>query len=377
MRYKKVWIGAALLIVAPFVARLAPADDPKNPKGPDRDRPKAEGRVLVFGDGAARFNVTRDTTTGIATFSLADPSVKIASAPVVEVTTASGPKTLTLVPVSGQTGSWTLSDEIVRTERIDGTMRIVVDGKTYTAPLATVWVSESSAPAIPKWVARHGGRVIELTDCGIGVELVQEQATGTLRVYEVDGVTLGEAPVITLTETTGPSTVTLTKMDGDSAWVATNEVFKTANVTGRIKVTLNGKPCEGPLAIMPAGGAMHGGEIVVIESGPRFEVVRDPAAGFVTFYSLDETAVIENPAVVMTVNGAPKTYTLTRVEGEDRAWRLTGFDTKTSALDGTLRVSVSGKPMETRLHLFSESKPRDMKEKDAKDRDTKDQKYPK
>jgi hypothetical protein len=33
--------------------------------------------------------------------------------------------------------------------------------------------------------------------------------------------------------------------------------------------------------------------------------------------------------------------------------------------------------METRLHLFSESKPRDMKEKDAKDRDTKDPKYPK
>src|SRR5262245_22093310 len=355
--FKKLWIGVGVVLAAALAAPFAASDDPKGPKDPkdpkNPDRRAAEGRVLVFGDGAARFNVMRDSSSGVATFRLADPSVKIASAPVVEVTTDSGPRTLTLVEVSGQTGTWTLTDEIVRSERIDGTMRVVVDGKTYTAPLATVWTVGPAGPGVPRWAARHGGRVVELADCGIGVELVQDAAAGTLRVYEVEGIKLVEAPVITLVETTGPSTVTLTKMDGDSAWIATNEVFKTQNVTGRIKVSMNGKPCEAPLTIVETASATRGGEIVVIEGGPRFEVVRDPTAGFVTFYALDESSVFDDPMVVMNVSGAPKTFTLIRVENEPRAWRLSSFDSK-SALDGTLRVSVSGKPLETRLHLFAD-----------------------
>src|SRR5262245_38070728 len=213
MQYRKFWVGAGLAIAVALAARMAPADDPKNPKSPDRS--SSGGRVLVFGEGAAKFNVTRDATSGVATFRLVDPAVKITSAPVVEINTTSGPKSLTLVAAADQPGTWTLSDEIVRSDRIDGTMTVIVDGRTFSAPLATVWVVEGAGPAIPKWVARHGGRVVELTDCGIGVELVQDATAGTLSVYEVEGVTLAEAPVITLAETTGPSsTLTLVKKDG-------------------------------------------------------------------------------------------------------------------------------------------------------------------
>ena len=41
--------------------------------------------------------------------------------------------------VEGQPGSWYWANDAVKAERFDGSMRVIVAGKTYTSPLTTVW----------------------------------------------------------------------------------------------------------------------------------------------------------------------------------------------------------------------------------------------
>lgn len=301
-------------------------------------------RVLVFGDGAARFHVHRNSKAGRMTFRLADPAMRVEGAPVIVMTTDSGPKEVTLVADDGQPGQWVWAGDPVKSERFDGTMRIVVAGKTYTSPLTTVWTGETIR------TARYGGRVLALSDCGASVEVVQDPATGTLTIYSFEDVVVTEAPVITLTETTGPTTVTLTKVgDKNGVWVTKHERFKTTVASARIRLLVNGKPCEVPLTY----GSGRGGRMLTVAGGPSFEVVYDAKAGTHTFYAVEETYEgkpysIEKPAVVW--NG--RTYDLTRVEGEPRAWRLVGLDTAGSdARDGQLNFTLLGKTLSTRLGL--------------------------
>jgi hypothetical protein len=345
---------AALAVGVPF----ASADDmEKRPDAPEMAR--AEGH-LVFGDGAAKFVVQRDTTAGTMTFRLADPAVKLTSDPVIVMTTDAGPKEVRLVSV--EPGVWRWSDPVViKNERFDGSMRVVVGGQTYTSSLATVW----TAPATDGWAAepgavkvmpRNGGRILPLTACGAAVEVVQDPATGSLTVYSTEDLVISEAPVITVTESKGPTTVTLTPVDGkDGVWVAKHESFKTTTTTANLRVQVNGKPCDVPLSstTTTTSGATHGGTIVTVEGGPRFEVVRDPTAGYTTFYAVDETFdgrayTIENPVVV--VDG--RNYPLQRVEGEPRAWRLVGLDNAGSdPRNAQLNFTLFGRTLSTRLGL--------------------------
>lgn len=306
---------------------------------------RTKTRVLVFGDGAARFNVERDASVGRMTFRLADPALKLERAPMILMTTDGGPQEVMLTAVDGQPGAWYWSNDAVKAARFDGSMRVIVAGKTYTSPLTTVWTSEAVA-----YKARYGGRVLALSDCGASVEVVQDPVTGTLTIYSFEDVVVTEAPVITVTESKGPTTVTLTRVEGKSGvWVTTNVSFKTTTTSARIRLLVNGKPCETELTT----GTGRGGQMLTVTGGPRFEVVRDEKAGYYTFYAVDETYdgkvyTVENPTVV--IDG--HTHTLTRVEGEPRAWRLIGLDGQGSdSRNGQLNFTLFGKTLSTRLGL--------------------------
>jgi hypothetical protein len=339
-------LPAALAAVASvlFVTSVASADD--KDKSPATPPAKAKARVLVFGDGVTRFNVERDRTAGRMTFRLADPAMRIERAPVVVMTTESGPQEVTLTAVEGQPGAWLWTSDSVKAERFDGSMRIVVGGRSYTSPLTSVWTTD--VPVVLK--PRHGGRVLPLTDCGASVEVVQDPATGTLTIYSFENVVVTEAPIVTITESKGPTTLILTKVEGkDGVWMARNETFRTSTTSARIRLLVNGKACEAPLVY----GSARGGQIVTVTGGPSFEVVRDPNAGAYTFYATDETIdgkpyTVENPVVVI----HDRTYPLTRVEGEPRAWRLIGLDSDGSdSRDGQLNFTLFGKTLSTRLGL--------------------------
>ena len=339
---------AALVVGAAF----ARADDAVPPPGAPVVAVKP--RVLVFGDGAARFNVERDATAGRMTFRLADPAVKLERPPVILMTSESGPQEIPLTAVDGQPGTWVWSGDTVKTERFDGNMRVFVAGKAYTSPLSTVWASEAGADGFSKepraFKPHHHGRVLVLPACGASVEVVQDPATGTLTIYSTEDVVVTDAPVITVTETKGPMVVTLTKVEGQpGVWMTKNDTFKSTTTKASIRLLVNGKPCEAPLVY----GSDRGGRIVSVTGGPSFEVVHDPKAGYYTFYAVDETYdgkayTVENPTVVM--NG--RTYNLQRVDGEPRAWRLVGLDTAGSGGgDGQLNFTLFGKTLSTKLGL--------------------------
>ncbi len=343
---------SAALAASLVGASLSSADEVD--KGPVGSPCVPKARVLEFGDGAARFHVERDSVAGRMTFRLADPAVKIDSAPVVVTTTDSGSKEVALTAVEGRPGVWVWSDESVKSDRFDGTMRVVVAGKTYESTLTTVWTVEAvsgdpvAVPVIVK--ARHGGRVLALPDCGARVEVVQDPATGTLTVYSFEDVVITEAPVITVTQSEGPAVVTLTRVEGkDGVWMVKHDAFRTTKTSARIRLLVNGKPCETDLVY----GSVRGGETVTVTGGPSFEVVRDPKDGAYTFYAVDETVdgkayTIENPTVL--VDG--RSYVLAPVESEPRAWRLVGLDGAGSdARNGQLNFTLFGKTLSTRVGL--------------------------
>lgn len=304
----------------------------------------AKSRILVFGDGVARFNVERDVATGRMTFRLADPALRIDRAPVVVMTTAEGPREVTLTPVEGQTGVWVWSDDAVKAERFGGSMRVFVAGKPYTALLGPVWTTEAIRSA------RYGGRILALPDCGASVEVVQDLATGTVTIYSFEDVVVTEAPVVTFTEASGPTQVTLTTVRGQNGvWMTTHKGFRTTKTLARVRLLVNGKPCEAALVY----GSSRGGRMVTVANGPDFEVVHDSKAGHHTFYAVDETYdgkvyAVESPTVVY----RGRTYNMTRVEGEPRAWRVVGLDTAGSGDgDGQLNFTLLGKTLSTRLGL--------------------------
>jgi hypothetical protein len=339
--------------IAAFVVGASFAYAGDVPKVADRPAPEVhatpKGRVLLFGDGAARFHVQRDPSAGRMTFLLADPALRLEGAPVVVMTTDSGPKEFALTAVEGQPGVWVWSHDAVRAERFDGTMRVVVAGKPYTSPLATVWTTETTSHGVV-FQPRYGGRELVLADCGARVEVVQDLKTGTLTIYSNDDVVVTEAPVITVTHADKPTTVTLTPVEGKpGVWVAKHETLRVTTTSARIRLLVNGKPCEAPLVY----GSSRGGRMVTVNGGPSFEVVHDAKAGYHTFYAVDETYggkpyTVENPTVV--VGG--RTHVLTRVDGDDRAWRLVGLDAAGSdARDGQLNFTLFGRTLSTRVGL--------------------------
>jgi hypothetical protein len=352
MRFRELALSVAIGALATGGASLAVAEEDVEVT--------AKARVIAFGDSGARFQVNHDTSAGTMTFSLAeDAKVRIAQPPVVTLRTDEGPKQVTLTAVTGQPNTWRLNHAVLRETSIDGTMRIVVDGRTYDAPLVAAGVAVEPGADV-RVTARHGGRVVFLRECDANVEVVHDPATGLVTVYALSpDVKIVEEPVITVTETAGPKTIELTRVDGEVvAWRVTNPVFKTTKIEGaRIRVMLDGKACEAPIFVA-GGGAMHGGTIVTLDGGPRFEVVRDARAGAWTFYQIDETiegrpVVIEQPpVVVLNSPQGPRTVTLTRVEGNPRAWTLAGVDGGVSApLDGRLRVTLFGRSLEANLGL--------------------------
>src|SRR5262245_59890200 len=340
-------LGVLSLVAAPF----ATADDVA----------VKSDQVIVFGDGVARFTWVHDRDAGTVTFRSADPAVRISN-PVVVVNTDAGPKEVALVAVDGQPGAWRLTHQTLRGAkftRFDGTMKVVVAEKPYEAPLVVTDVAvpapgEPREPAA-KFVARHGGFVVAFPDCAAHIEAVLDRDTGTITIYALDeNIKIVDAPTIVVTETQKPQTITLTKVTGETlTWRVVNSAFKTTTVSAKIRLMVDGKPCEAPLSFAP-----NGGRILTVQGGPRFEVVTDEKANTYTFYAIDETlngkaVVIDTPPqVVWDTPEGPRTVTLVPVEREPRAWRLVWADASVSRpADARLRFTLFGKTLETNVGL--------------------------
>ena len=125
MRNRAFAIFAGLAAFALGTATLASADDVKLKTSPS-------GNVIAFENGA-KFEIAREQTAGKMTFKLVDSSVKITDAPVVTLQTSEGPQEVTLIPVAGQTNTWYFTNDVIRRDRFDGTMAIVVSPSSPAA----------------------------------------------------------------------------------------------------------------------------------------------------------------------------------------------------------------------------------------------------
>jgi hypothetical protein len=337
MRIRDLGVLAALTL--PALATLpASADEAVRPGS---EVPSTPGTyILAFPDNGARFHVTRDLATGTVMLRAAEGTV-VTKAPVVTLRTATGSKEVVLTAVAADKGSWKITHDAFKTERFgDGTIAVIVGDRTLTTP----FVLE------PMRVSRRGGNLLRLADSGKNVEILQDLKTGSITVYTTDDVKIVD-PVLVLTEPKDAGEIKFVAVTEEpGAWRVTHESLKTVNVDGTFRTTIDGKVYETPMVFY----GTHGGRIVRVANGPRFEVVRDAKTGYV-LYGLDETidgkaVVIENPKVTWTSTEGPKTVVLQPVENQPRAWRLVGLDGSVrEPADARLSFTLFGRTLDTAL----------------------------
>jgi hypothetical protein len=308
-------------------------------------RVTADGHVIVFDGNPTRLRVKHDRAGGRLIFHPAEANMVLRDAPVVVLKTETGPHEATLVPLSSEPGAWVLTHASLRGEAFDGTVRIMADGKTYTAPLAVA--TTKTVVKVP--APRYQGRVIAFNDCGMYAELVQDPATGTVMLYSFDDMPIATAPTYAVVSGDRSTDLAFVAVEGKTGvWKVVHPSFRTANVSGKVLISHNGKSCY---------AFVRGGQIVTVPNGPRFEVVYDRTGQAATFYALDETYdgrpyVVEQPTFVYQTTSGPRTVVLTPVQGEPRAWRAAGIDAGVMRPgDAMLRFSLGGRSLETRLGL--------------------------
>lgn len=321
-------------------ASRASADDV--PKG----AAPADARTLSFADGAVKATVDLDPAAGRLTFRVATPNVTLEAAPVLVLTTDAGARELELRPATGEPGTWIVTDDALKAPRLVATIRIVLAGRTHTAALPT--------PAPVETPPGPGRRKIALGACATTVDVVIDARTGTLTLYVADGQMVTEA-LLLVPDAKGTVSVALAKVEGSPGAFAGRHEALSAGVVGmRVRVTIDGKACDGDLtpdADRPQTPPT--GFRVKVDGGPTFEVTRGPKTGEYGFHAVDETFdggsyVIEGPT--LTADG--RVYTLVPVEGETRTWRLVDLEPKSiDARDVQLSFSIQGKSFVVRFDL--------------------------
>jgi hypothetical protein len=338
---------AACLAFVPFVSGVVFADDPPAAK-PDENQPTAKPAsttTVTFGDGVAKFEVSRDPSGRAILFRQTDPAVRITTAPVMLVRTDRGEEQVPLVAVDGSPNVWRFANPRIATGRFTGTMRLVVADRPYTAQVVV------DAPV--RIAPRFGGYIVPLEACHGHVEIVHDAAGGALLIHASPELRVEGQPTVVLTGAPGaPGEVVVAPVEGKpGVWRVSHASFRTTGYVGTLRLMVAGTACEAPLAF----AAPRGGRLVTIEGGPRFEVVSAPEGGGYVVYALDETidgrpVVIERPEVVWTTPEGPRTVRMVPIEGEPRAWRLVGLDAGTTPPgDARLRFTLFGRSLEGRI----------------------------
>ena len=327
MHFRHFALAGALTLAPLAFAATAAAED---------TRPASAGYVLVFPDNTAKFHVTRDLSTGSMVFVSSDPKVTISDAPIITLRSSTNPKDVTVTAVQGERGAWIVTHDLLKEERFDGSMAIVVGEKKYTSPLVLTAVR----------TPRHGGQLLTL--CSGDVEVVHDLSAGTLSIYAPEDAKLSEAPVVALTEPKDAGEVKLQPIAGKpNAWQAKSDLFKSTKVCAVLKANVDGKACEADIVFL----GTHGGRIVKWADGPRYEIV--PTTN--TIYFLDDTwngktYTIENPEVVWGTGEHARVVRMEPVPNEPRAYRLVGAGANLSEPgDATLRLTLFGKTLTTGL----------------------------
>jgi hypothetical protein len=130
-------------------------------------------------------------------------------------------------------------------------------GTTPAAAPATASSGAIPMPTAPEAAAhdheaRHGGTVLELGEHEGHLEVVHDEATGTLTAYVSDAEmkpVASEAPVVNLVK--GAVQITMTPLSGAGpkadAWKATHDGLKVEPLEGRVRLKIGDRTYQAPL----------------------------------------------------------------------------------------------------------------------------------
>jgi hypothetical protein len=336
-----------------------------------------------------------------------------ASAPVLVLNDANGPRTLTAVQVSDERGAWRFSDPALRAASFDARIRIAGrDG-----PLEASWAAAESGaphPASADVPGREGwrqggwasGGPTTLSTRSARLETTHDAEAGAITIVtrdHADGfVELRSAPTLVMRLPSGERTVTFERVEGrPNTWRAQAEELKAGVPLGTVKVDVDGRTEEVELissgedrptpaslpasqppreeGAMPEHGAMpepapapapngradlerrgadpaaaSGGVVVLGDGAVRLKVEPSANGDSITLVPLsaqDARALGRStPEVLVAGADGDRTITATAL-GEGRGWTLRDPALLAHRSDLRVRVRLDGKTLEAPLVL--------------------------
>src|SRR5207249_3126595 len=144
--------------------------------------------------------------------------------------------------------------------------------------------------------------------------------------------------------------LSLTKLESSSnAWRVQDDSLKASSLEGSLRLNVDGKTSEAPLvagssAISMNSGSHNGRILSLGANAPRLEMTQDASKGMLTFYVVEEksetfatpVSFSEAPVLEVTTASGPKSFTLTRVEGQPNAWSATDPMLRSADVRGTI-----------------------------------------
>ena len=321
--------------------------------------PAHGGRIVTLGDDpSGRFEVVTDASSGkLIVYALpSDKATVTYGSPVVLL----GKRELRLTALPGETNAWTVTDADLRAAT-DARLRIRLGDRDLEGALIAAETESVPTGLETRFEPAHGGSIVLVNERPFEWALAPN---GGLMLYAIADAN-HPAPLVSnvvFVPASGKELTFVAVKGQTNAWSIEDPTLTAAVLdSGMLRFTIDGKPAEVRLSghgKMKIRG-LHGGHVLVFgDDAPALEMKRDMKTGLVSFWLVQKkgdtfadsgVVVTEPPMVEVVTASGPKTVKLTAIEGQSNAWTVTDPVFLEKKLDGTVRITVDGKPLTTKL----------------------------
>jgi hypothetical protein len=238
-------ISSGDALPTPASAEAPPAADPMR-EGPVPARLRSSG-VVVLADGMVRLKVTPSPTGDSLTLeplSSRDARALGTATPEIVLSGSEGERALRATALADRSEGWTVNDPAILSARGEMRVRVTIEGKTHEAPLV---LSNDAA------VGLHGGAIASFGDGAATLEVVRDVENGTLMLYvpgasSESAVSIKDLPEVSVNTADGTKTLTVEAVsDVPGAWRVTAPELKAKDLSGTLKIRLDGRNLEAPI----------------------------------------------------------------------------------------------------------------------------------
>jgi hypothetical protein len=135
--------SASLLLSVAACGNDSPAKKAAPAAAHEEHKAPHGGEILELGEEEAHIEVIHDPKAGTLTLYIYGKNLETpaaVAAPTILLATPAGPKELTPTALDAKTGqttatSWTLNDALLKSDPLDGRVRVTINGKQFQTPL--------------------------------------------------------------------------------------------------------------------------------------------------------------------------------------------------------------------------------------------------